>query len=152
MKTKFLVLAALLFAGLNSFAQKKEKKEKDKILVGKTYTVDVSETGSKKPAKPATDEISFKGGKLNSKYMSTGEHHFAAGEYTIVSVDSAEKYVEITFSSESKDMEGQTIKWDGNVTDEAIEGKAVVTSKKGKVVGEYGFSGTEKEKKGVKKK
>lgn len=156
MKTSILSLSVLtiaFFVSFNSFAQKKEaapKKQKDKVLVNKTFNVNFSETGAKTPAN-VSDEISFKSGKLNSKFMTT-QLHFPAGEYTIVSVDSTEKYVEITFSSESQNPEGETVKVDGNVTDDAIEGSAVITSKKGKKVGEYTFSGNEKEKKGAKKK
>ncbi|MFI5164265.1 MAG: hypothetical protein ACHQHP_03350 [Bacteroidia bacterium] len=152
MKTRIFLIGMLAFASVTLFAQKKEaapKKQKDKILVSRTYTVDISETGTKKP-KHTPDEIVFKSGKLTSKFMTT-EQHFPAGEYAIASVDTAEKYVEITFTSESQNQDGETIKWDGTVTDDAIEGKAVVTSKKGKVVAEYAFSGNEKEKKGKKK-
>lgn len=153
MKTKILFLAMLVFAGLSSFAQKKEaapKKQKDRVLANKTYTVEISETGTKKPTQE-NDEISFKSGKLNSKVMTT-KYHFPAGDYSIVSVDSTEKYVEITFSSDSKNPDGETLKWDGNVTDDAIEGKIVITSAKGKTTHEFSFSGNEKEKKGAKKK
>jgi hypothetical protein len=156
MKTTILSLSALtivFFVSINLFAQKKEaapKKQKDKILVNKTYTISIAETGAKNPSNE-TDEISFKSGKLNSKFM-TAQLHFPAGEYSIVSIDSTEKYIEITFSSESQNPDGETIKWDGNVTDDAIEGSAVITSKKGKKVSEYAFSGNEKGKKGAKKK
>lgn len=147
MKTKILFLAMLAFAGLTSFAQKKEptpKKEKDKVLVNKVYSVYFNETGTKKPGKPVEDEISFKGGKLNSKYITT-ELHFTAPEYT-VSVDSSASPVEITFTSEGKNTDENQIKIDGTVTDDAIEGTAVITSKKGKTTGQYAFSGNQKEK------
>ena len=136
------VLTIAFFVSTAAFAQKKEatpKKQKDKILVNRTYAVDFSETGSKKPVNEP-DEMSFKSGKLNSKFMLT-KHKFAPGEYTIVSVDSTEKYVEISFSSESKNGDGETLKLDGNVTDDAIEGTAVITGRNGKTVTEYTFSG-----------
>src|ERR1051326_1961689 len=63
MKTKILIFCLLVSSSL--FAQKKEK---DKVLVNKTYTVEFTETGAKKP-KPVSDEISFKSNKLNSKFM-----------------------------------------------------------------------------------
>lgn len=152
MKTKILLLAALVFAGFTSFAQKKEtapKKEKDKVLVNKIYTVDFTETGTKKPGKPVSDEISFKSDKLNSKFMTT-ENKFPAAAYT-VSVDSSSSPKTITFSSDIKNSDGEELKWDGTITDDAIEGTAVITSKKGKTKAEYSFSGNLKEKPGKKK-
>lgn len=157
MKTKIVILAALTFLSFSSFAQNKEaapkkeatpKKEKDKVLVNKVFTVDFNETSAKKPGKPVSDEISFKGEKLNSKFMTT-ENKFPASVYT-VSVDSSASPKTITFSSEGKNPDGNEIKWDGTVTDDAIEGTAVITTKKGKTI-EYSFSGTMKEKPGKKK-
>src|ERR1051326_8361511 len=151
MKIKIIFFFLFSLLGLNMFAQGKvPKKEKDKVLAGKTYSVYVSETGNKK-AEQKTDEVSFKGGKLNSKFMGT-EKHFPAGDYSIVSVDSAENYVEVTFSSESKNPDGESVKWDGTITDGALEAKATVTNKKGKTIAEYAISGEEKEKKCAKKK
>lgn len=139
-----LTAGGLAAASTNLFAQKKEK---DKILVNKTYTVDFTETGAKKP-KPVPDEIMFKGDKINSKYM-LKEHQFPASSYT-VSVDSASDTKVITFQSEGKNP-NEDIKWEGTVTDEAIEGNAVI-SKKGKMKKEYSFTGNLKVKPGKKVK
>src|SRR6185503_3869670 len=114
-------------------------------------TVELSQSGVKKPAPVEPDEITFKTNKLTSKVVST-KYKYPVGEYLVTSVDSAESYVEINFASEATNADGELIKWEGNVTDGAIEGKAVVTNKKGKVVMEFGFSGGEKAKKGAKKK
>ncbi len=153
MKTKIFFIAVIFLAGIDAFAQgkaPKEKKEKDKVLAGKTYTVYISQTGVKKPEQKS-DEISFKGGKLNSKFM-TSDQHFPSGDYIVNSVDTAQNYVEVSFSSESKNPDGETLKLDGTITDDALEAKAVITNKKGKTVAEYAISGNEKEKKGAKKK
>ncbi len=144
MKTKILFLSAMVLVSVTSFAQKAPKKEKDKVLVNKTYSVYFNETGSKKPSGLVEDEISFKTGKMNSKYINT-QLHFPASAYT-VSVDSSSSPVEITFESESKSTEGNVLKIEGTVTDGAIEGTAVITSKKGKIVSQHAFSGEEKEK------
>ena len=152
MKTKFFFLAVIIFAGLTSFAQKKEKepkKEKDKVLVNKVYSVYFNETGSKKPGKPIEDEIGFKGGKFNSKFITT-ELHFPAPAYTCT-VDSSTSPIEITFECSAKNTDEDEMKIDGSVTEGAIEGTAVITSKKGKVKSQYAFSGDLKEK-GPKKK
>ena len=141
MKTKILIFCLLVSSSL--FAQKKEK---DKVLVNKTYTVEFTETGAKKP-KPVSDEISFKSNKLNSKFMMT-EHHFQASDYT-VSVDSTAEPKTITFSSNASNPDKETLKWDGTITDDAIEGTATITTKKGKEI-QYSFSGNLKEKPGKK--
>ena len=124
-----------------------QKKEKDKVLVNKTYTVEITENNVKK-AKTEADEISFKGEKLNSKFMMTA-NKIPAGAYT-VSVDSTSDPVSITFSSESKNPDGDILKWDGTVTGDEIEGTAVITNKKGKTVHDYSFTGALKPKPGKK--
>jgi uncharacterized protein (TIGR03067 family) len=151
MKTKILFLVALVFASLSSFAQKKEaapKKEKDKFLANKVFTIDLTETGGKKTPKPESDEISFKGEKMSSKFM-TQEYKFPSSAYT-VTVDSSASPKTITFQSLGKNPDEEEIKWDGTITDDAVEGTVVIT-KKGKTKKEYSFSGTLKEKPGKKK-
>lgn len=149
MKTTILSLSVLTIAFFavreNAFAQKKEK---DKFLVNKIYTVDLTETGGKKTPKPESDEITFKNDKLNSKFMSA-ENKFSAAAYT-VTVDSTASPKTITFQSLGKNPDGEELKWDGTVTDDNIEGTAVI-SKKGKTKKEYSFTGTLKEKPGKKK-
>ena len=140
----FAVLAAAFFSvQTNVIAQKKEK---DKFLANKAYTIDLMETGAKKP-KAESDEVTFKGDKLNSKFMST-EYKFSGAAYT-VTVDSSSGSKEFTFSCLSKNPDGEELKWDGTITDDAVEGTAVI-SKKGKTKKEYSFSGTLKAKPGKK--
>ena len=73
MKITFLSLAALVFAVFafdqSSFAQGSKKAPKDKVLTGRIYTVEMSETTGKKVGKTKNDEIAFKSEKLNSKFM-----------------------------------------------------------------------------------
>jgi hypothetical protein len=152
MKTTILSIAAIAFAlftfNTNISAQSKTKTPKDKILAGKVFTVELTETTNKKVGKTENDEISFKSEKLNSKIMA-GKNHFPAALYT-VSVDSSSTPPTITFSSEGKDSDGQDIKWDGTVTGDDIEGSAVV-SKKGKTKMEYAYTGSIKTKGAPKK-
>lgn len=144
MKTTIIISVILSFLSINALAQKKEK---DKILANKTYTVDITENNVKK-AKTVADEISFKSEKLNSKFMMT-ENKIQAAPY-VVSVDSSSTPPVITFSSEGKNPDGDIVKWDGTVTGEDIEGTAVITNKKGKTVADYSFTGTLKAKPGKK--
>jgi archaellum component FlaF (FlaF/FlaG flagellin family) len=141
----FVVAIAFFAVNTKVFAQKKEK---DKVLANKIYTIELTETGGKKHAKPESDEISFKGEKLNSKFM-TSEYKIPAAPYT-VSVDSSATPKTITFQSESKGQDGEELKWDGTITDEAIEGTAVI-SKKGKTKKDYSFTGSLKGKPSKKK-
>ena len=145
MKTTILTFT-LLFATVFSTTVFAQKKEKDKVLANKTYMVDFTETNAKKP-KPISDEISFKGEKLNSKFMSQ-EQHFPAAAYT-VSVDSSSSTKTITFESASKNPAKEEVKWQGEISDDAIEGTATITTKKGKEI-QYTFSGNLKPKPGKK--
>jgi hypothetical protein len=65
-------------------------------------------------------------------------------------VDSSASPKTITFQSLGKNPDEEEIKWDGTITDDAVEGTVVIT-KKGKTKKEYSFSGTLKEKPGKKK-
>lgn len=144
MKTKIFTLVLALFAVTALFAQKKQK---DKVLANKIYVVEFTETTAKKP-KPVEDEISFKTEKLNSKFINL-EKKFPAALY-IVEVDSSVSPKVINFSSESKNQGGDVIKWEGAVIEEAIEGTAIITNKKGKTTGDYSFIGNLKPKPGKK--
>lgn len=124
----------------NLYAQKKEK---DKELDGKIFTIQLTEEG-KKAGKEVEDEVSFKSNKFKSKVMFE-KNKFGPGEYT-VTVDSsnAESRV-VTFEAESKIGSDELLTWEGTITGEEIEGTAVWT-KKGKTKKEYSFTGTLKQK------
>jgi hypothetical protein len=150
MKTTILSISALAFAilafNINVSAQAKAKAPKDKILVNKVYTVEMTETTNQKVGKKANDEISFKSEKLNSKFM-TSENKFPAALYT-VTVDSTTTPPTISFVSEGN-SDGEDIKWEGTITGDDIEGTATI-SKKGKTKKEYAYTGSIKVK-GAKK-
>lgn len=151
MKITFLSFAALVFAVFafdqSSFAQGSKKAPKDKVLTGRIYTIEMSETTGKKVGKTKSDEIAFKSEKLNSKFM-TSENHFPAALYT-VTVDSSSTPPAISFVSEGKNSDGEDIKWEGTITGDDIEGSALIT-KKGKTKKEYSYTGSIKTK-GAKK-
>ena len=151
MKTTILSFAVLVSAFFafdpSAFAQGSKKGPKDKVLVGKIYTVDMAETTGKKVGKKANDEIAFKGEKLSSRFM-TSENHFPAALYT-VTVDSSSTPPVISFVSEGKSSDGEDIRWEGTITGDDIEGSAIIT-KKGKTKKEYSYTGSIKTK-GAKK-
>jgi len=143
-KSISMVLCFILFSSF-SFAQaKKEKKEKDKLLDGKTFIVQLTEQGGKKTPKPINDELSFKTDKLKSKAMME-QYKFPAGAYTAM-MDTTSSEKAIIFDCESSTPSEETIHWTGTITDEAIEGTATIT-KNEKVKKEFAYSGTLKVKK-----
>ena len=151
MKSAFLslpLLAAMLFLSTEHTFSQAQKKAKDKVLVNKIYTVEFAETTGKKVGEKYNDEISFKSEKLNSKFMTT-TNHFPAASYT-VEVDSSSTPHTITFTSESKNTDGEDIKWEGTIAGDEVDGTAII-SKKGKVKREYAYAGILKVK-GAKKK
>lgn len=143
----WVILTASMF--VFSFQANAQKKEKDKVLVNKIYTVELTETNVKKP-KPIADEISFKGEKMSSKFFSS-EFGFPSSPYT-VTVDSSTTPHVVTFEATGKNSGSEELKVTGTVTGESIEGDATVTNKKGKSKGEFHFIGNLKEKPGKKKK
>ena len=137
-KFTVLTLCFLIFSNV-SFSQK----VKDKLLEGKIFTAELNVKGAKKP-KPMEDELSFKGGKFNSKTMKT-ENQFKPADYT-VTVDSTSDEKPITFECDSKNGDDEVMHWTGTITGEAVVGTATL-SKKEKVKKEYEFTGTLKTKK-----
>ena len=143
-KTKIFTLVIALLTVNALLAQKKQK---DKVLNNKIYVVEFTETTAKKP-KPVEDEISFKVEKLSSKFINL-EKKLPPGPY-LVEVDSSASPKAIHFTSESKSQDGEVVKWEGTIVEEAIEGTAVITNKKGKTTAEYSFIGNIKPKPGKK--
>lgn len=146
MKTKLILLSALMILSFVSFGQKKEK---DKILAKKTFNVTFLESG-KKDKEKKEDKIVFINGNISSTFIQ-GEEQFNPFPYTVTVDSSSAPIITVSFTADGKNPDGNTIKWEGSVTDDTIEGKAVISNKKGKVVREYNYSGTLKEKPGTKK-
>ena len=143
---KTILLSACCFLWMHyGIAQKPAPvKEKDKLLAGKTFAVELVEKDAKKKAKPYSDEISFKGGKMHSNYMKA-ETKFLPASYEI-SVDALRENGAIAFVSESQTADGEALTWEGiTMPDGSAEG-TVKLSKKGKIKKEYTFSGTLKTK------
>lgn len=144
MKTTIFITCCFLLLQANGFAQKKPATKKDMLLAGKTFTVELVEKDAKKKDKPQADEISFKGDKINSKFM-IAELKIPASAYT-ATIDSTAGNGAIVFSSEGKNPDGDVLTWEGTtIPDGTIEG-IVKLSKKGKVKKEYSFTGTLKQK------
>ncbi|MFH1004236.1 MAG: hypothetical protein V1781_01885 [Bacteroidota bacterium] len=144
MKNIFIFTVAGLISISSAYGQAKEKKEKDKFLVGKVFTIEIIETGKKKPGKPNPDKISFKLEKLNSKYTKN-EYDIASAVYS-ATIDSASGEKIFSFVATGKNSWEEELKWEGTVTGDDIKG-TIILSKKEKVKKEYSFTGTLKTKK-----
>jgi hypothetical protein len=130
-----MLLGFLFRPGSDLHAQTKAK---DKLLDGKTFQVTFMEAGKKKAAS-TPDEILFRTDKLNSNFM-LKENNFTASEYAS-SIDSTAGNKIINFSSDSQNASGDRLKWSGSVDGENIQGKAIVSDKKGNLKKEYAFTG-----------
>ncbi len=101
--------------------------------------MELTEQGKKKPSAPVKDQILFRAEKLSSTYMMR-EFVFTASTYT-ASVDSTSGTSIITFASDSKNADGDLLKWSGKVQGENMDGTAIITDKKGKSKAEFTFKG-----------
>lgn len=99
-------------------------------LDGKVFA---GEIGKKGDAKGDKDEFVFKQGA----FVSTACVAYGFNEAPYVA---AEKAGKITFTSEPKNANDETMSWKGAVKEDKIEGTAVYQTKKGKT--EYWFKGT----------
>lgn len=144
MKTNTLIACCFLIMH-SGFSQKPaHEKEKNKLLSGKTFTVEYIEKDAKKKDKPLSDELSFKGGKMTSKLM-YAEKKFPAAPYE-VSIDSLREDGAVAFVCESINPGGEALTWEAiTMPSGTLEG-TVKKSKKGKIIKEYTFSGTLKTK------
>ena len=140
--TLTIVVVVFLFSPSDKvYAQKKEK-----LLGEKQFDIELTEQGKKKNNEPVKDQILFRADKLSSAFMMR-EFTYTASPYT-ASVDSTSGSSIITFVSDSKNANGEMLKWNGTVTGETIEGTAVITDKKGKSKTTFSFTGKQKKFRG----
>ena len=118
MKTKLILLSTFMIISFISFGQKKEK---DKILAKKVFNVTFLQSG-KKDKEKREDKICFLGGNISSPFI-TGEEKFTQYPYVVTVDSSSAPIITITFTADGKNTDGDAIKWEGNITDDAIEGK-----------------------------
>ena len=113
----------------------------------KVYACDITEEGKKKAPEPVKDELKFTGGKFQCKLLLDEGYQATIYEATI---DSSTTPYTTSFTAEAKgEKEGDYFKWDGTITEEAVEGTAAIF-KKGKQKKSFVYSGTLKGKKAKK--
>ena len=142
MKNVFVITIAILIS-VSAYGQAK-KKEKDKLIVGKIFTIELTEVGKKKP-KLIADEINFKSEKLNSKYTKA-EYDIPSAVYA-ATVDTSGGEKIFSFAATGKNSWEEELKWIGTIKSDTIIEGTVVLSKKEKVKKEYSFNGFLKKKK-----
>lgn len=139
MKKIVTLIAAIALVSFG-FAQKKPTSGP---LDKKSYIIELVQDGKKK-AEPIKDELKFAAAKMSAKMIT--EEGFKANIYD-ASPDSSATPITVSFSCEAKgESADNTFKWEGTITEDAIEGTAAIY-KKGKVKKSYTFSGTLKGKK-----
>ncbi len=130
------VPALALMLGNSAFSQVKKLP-----LDGKTYVLEVTEDGKKKPLDP--DDLKFNAGKLKSSLFT--DWGFGSGAYECT-VDSSSGEKVYTFSAELKNDKSEVMAWEGTIKGEDIEGTANI-SKGSKQKHSYSFTGSIKKKK-----
>lgn len=135
-----LPFVLFLFLSAFSFAQRPPK---DKILDKKTFTIIMrqKEENEKKRKEPFDDELNFRSNKAWSKVMQGSDNGmFLRGDYVVSKEEVLGESV-YRFQIINKNAKGMSLKWEGKVFGDQIEGTAII-SKKGNVKDEYTFSGT----------
>lgn len=140
--TKSITTAMVVFVFMFNTSSKVYAQKKEKLLGEKQFDIELTEQGKKKTPAPVKDQLLFRADKISSSYMMR-EYVFTASGYK-ATADSTSGSPVITFTSDSKNADGDLLKWNGTVTGEAMEGTAVITDKKGKSKAEYTFKGQQK--------
>ena len=133
-RISFLSLWILLFGFSTGFSQRRPK---DRILDKKEFTITLELQGNKKKnLKPIEDELSFRSNKAWSSYMQSQTNGgFLRGDYAVKKEEVLGEKIYV-FQIINKNSKGMSLKWEGKVFGEQIEGIATI-SKKGKVKEEY---------------
>jgi hypothetical protein len=121
-----------------------QRRPKDTVLDKKTFVVsmELQEEKKRNQEEPFEEELSFRSNKLTSKVMRmSDEGGFQMGEYAIGKREVVMDEVIFHFEAINKNSKGLSLKWEGKVFGNQIEGKAIV-SKNGKVKEEYVFTGS----------
>lgn len=134
MKGALIFLLVLCCSG--AFAQKRPPK--DKLLDKKTFWTTVTLKAKKKMVS-FEDEMSFRSGKMGSRKLQM-EEGFIKGDYVVTETLEMDGDLVIKFQGINKNSKGMSLKWEGTIFGESIEGKALA-SKKGKIKKEYFFVG-----------
>lgn len=125
-----------------------QRRPKDYVLDKKTFVVSMELQEEKKrlQEEPFEEELTFRSNKMTSKIMRmSDEGGFQMGDYAIIKKEELMDETIYHFEAINKNAKDYSLKWEGKVFGDRIEGKAFV-SKNGKIKNEYHFSGLLKKK------
>ena len=129
-----LTILATIIITPNCVAQKEKA-----ILDGQSFTIDIVEKNKIGKDDKMSDVISFKAGKVYTKF--SRNNGYPDAEYTTTSKDGMITLI-ISFKGQTKGKK-HLMNWEGIVNGEEIEGTAIV-KKKGAIRTIYEFKGTQK--------
>ena len=135
----FALLVLILLLSFDSGYS--QKRPKDRILDKKEFAIKLElQEDKKKKQEPIEDELSFRSNKAWSQHMqSQANGGFLRGDYAVKKEEVLGEKVYV-FQIINKNSKGMSLKWEGKVFGDQIEGIATV-SKNGKIKEEYAFSG-----------
>lgn len=141
-KAKNIISLGLIFLFTFSFGFS-QKRPKDRVLDKTEFTINLELQDDKKgKSEPIEDELSFRSNKAWSKHLqSQANGGFLRGDYAIIKKEEVMGETIYHFQAINKNSKGMSLKWEGKVFGDAIEGIAIV-SKKGKIKYQYSFTGT----------
>lgn len=115
----------------------------------KTYTVEITEDGKKKPLDDP-DNLTFRMGKFKSAlFFDWGA--FKSAKYSIISIDSTNASAKVyAWTTTLENDQNEKLVWSGIITGDAIEGTIEFVTSKGVTKRTYTFDGAEKKKPGKK--
>lgn len=123
-----------------------QKRPKDRILDKLEFSITLELKEEKKnKAETIEDELSFRSNKAWSNHLQAQANGgFLRGDYAIVKKEEVMGETIYHFQAINKNAKGMSLKWEGKVFGDQIEGVAII-SKNGKIKEQYGFAGRLKE-------
>ena len=135
--SRVALFLSLILISSSSFSQSR-RPPKDKHLDKKSFYTELTEVKKKKSV-TVEDEISFRSGKMGSKFMQY-DQGFYKGEYAIIDKTDIDGDLILNFQAINRNSKGQSLKWEGRIFGSRVEGTAIV-SKNGKIKKHYEFVG-----------
>lgn len=141
----FRVVMVISLLWSSAYAQRRPK---DRILDRKVFlvTMELQVEKERQKEEPFEEQLSFRSNKMTSRQMRMSDKGgFQMGEYVISETQELMGEEVYHFQAINKNSKAMSLKWEGKVFGNQIEGTAIV-SKKGKIKETYAFSGSLKQK------
>lgn len=148
MRNYFKIVTVVVFIALFALPALAQRRPKDKILDRKVFvvTMELQVEKERKKEEPFEEQLTFKSNKMTSLLMRRPDNGgFQMGEYVVNKKEEVMGENIYHFQAINKNAKAMSLKWEGKVLGDQIEGTAIV-SKKGKIKEEYVFTGELKKK------